>query len=172
MSSYSPLEYHEKLPKEVQRVVDNWKEKRAVMMQDTMHKWVDCTLQDDPSLTRTSIPFLRVFVKAYRTYSARAQKKRAPGNGAKPLMKNEGAILTTWRISEEQCNLSKEGNVIRVRNLAVKSTLHDGLLQLTEMLRRKRRNTLHPQFNNFTFPVTKNGLIYRWFACIFFPKSV
>jgi len=131
MLSYSPSDYYEKLPKEGQRIVDNWKEKRAVMMQDMTRKWVDSTLQEDPSLTRTSIPFLRVFVKAYRTNSAGAQKKRASGNGAEPPMKNEGAILTIWRISEEQCNLIKEGNVIRVRNLAVKSTLHDGLLQLT-----------------------------------------
>eukprot|EP00957_Ditylum_brightwellii_P078240 5949050-Ditylum_brightwellii.AAC.1 len=48
MLSYSPSDYYEKLPKEGQRIVDNWKEKRAVMMQDMTRKWVDSTLQEDP----------------------------------------------------------------------------------------------------------------------------
>merc|ERR1719296_347407 len=46
------------------------------------------------------------------------------------MTQSESAELTIWRVSEEQLHLMKEGTVVRMKNLGVKSE-RNGLLQIT-----------------------------------------
>eukprot|EP00586_Coscinodiscus_wailesii_P000068 CAMPEP_0172480112 /NCGR_PEP_ID=MMETSP1066-20121228/5055_1 /TAXON_ID=671091 /ORGANISM="Coscinodiscus wailesii, Strain CCMP2513" /LENGTH=1175 /DNA_ID=CAMNT_0013241137 /DNA_START=62 /DNA_END=3586 /DNA_ORIENTATION=+ len=125
-SASSPFDYYEKLPQNEKRIVDLWKEKRYTLMQDLMQKTIDETLQENEQLeTRESTPFIKLMVKTLQrdegTHCGRINK----------IDNNVGAILTVWNVSEDQLSRLKEGNVLRIKNVAVKPSLRDEMLQLS-----------------------------------------
>ena len=121
LSSVSPQDYYENLSIDGRNEIDKWKDKREFMVQDRTRKEIDTLLQDDASLFRSSIPFLKLFVKAHHKDNL---------NRGDAVKERNCAILTIWRVSESQIEILKEGNIIRFKSLAVKDVLHDGFLQL------------------------------------------
>ena len=134
LTSVSPQDYYEQVSVDEKDIIDKWKGKREFMVQDRTRKEVDSLLQDDATLFRSSIPFLKLFVKAYH------KDNLSRRDGAKD---KNCAILTIWRVSESQLEILKEGNIIRFKSLAVKDVLHDGFLQLNA--NRKTFMQLSPQ---------------------------
>ena len=79
---------------------------------------IEDSLKDHAAPDRTSIPYIRVLVKALcRSKQTEKSQKMT-------------AELTVWRVSEEHLHLLKEGAVVRMKNLGVKSG-RGGLLQLS-----------------------------------------
>lgn len=96
----------------------SWTEKRRFLLQRRVQEEIEAELEMDGSLLRQSTPFIRV-----KVHSLAATK-------AVDTL-SETAMLTVWDPSEEQLNLLKEGSTIEVQDIAVRSALFDGLLQLT-----------------------------------------
>lgn len=81
-------------------------------------KSIEDSLKDHSTPERSSVPYIRVLVNAF------CRSKQANDRDAKV------AELTVWRVSEEHLHLLKEGTVVRMKNLGVKSD-RGGLLQLS-----------------------------------------
>lgn len=73
---------------------------------------IEANMEVEDSLLRQSTPFVSVFVKSVDD---------APC---------EGALLTLWNPNEQQESLLKEGTIVQFRNLDLKATKHEGVLQL------------------------------------------
>lgn len=123
MASASPGDFYEQLSRSDQAIIDKWKERRDYLLRDMVQKEIEARLEGDTALCRESTPFIRVFVKSYDTREA-----DAVGYAVNTC---EGAMLTIWDPSEQQFGILHEGNVVRIRNLAVRASKHEGLLQMT-----------------------------------------
>jgi hypothetical protein len=122
MKSVSPSDFYEQLSRCDQVVVDKWKEKRDTLLRGMTQKVIEERLNSDTAMFRESTPFIRVFVKSYHPFN---EKKGTEEPAC------EGALLTIWNPSEQQLGLLREGHVVRIRNLSVRATKHEGLIQLT-----------------------------------------
>ena len=107
--------FYDHLSKSDQACINQWKERRTCILYEKVRKEIDAKLEIDESMFRESIPFIRVFVTSF-----------APTNE-----NCGGAILTIWNYTEDQMAQFKEGNVVRVHNLSVRGSKHEGMLQLT-----------------------------------------
>jgi len=114
--------HYENLPNEGKRIIDSWHEKRVIMIQERMRKLVESAIEDDKSLGATGIPFVKVLIKVVQ---------RNPKVQKHIKRENKEAMLTIWRVTDEQLNILKEGSVVRVKRIGVKNRLGDGVLQLT-----------------------------------------
>jgi hypothetical protein len=123
MASASPGDLYEQLSQSDQAIVEKWKEKRDYLLRDMVQKEIEARLEGDTALCRESTPFIRVFVKSYDTRESDAVSYA--------VNSCEGAMLTIWNPSEQQIGLLREGHVVRIRNLAVRASKHEGLLQIT-----------------------------------------
>lgn len=119
--SNSPEEYYEKLGATEQKIVDNWSQKRSMLLQSMVSKSIEDSLKDHSPTERSSSPYVKLLVKAF------CKSKPPHHRQGKQSMSAE---LTIWRVSEEQLHLMKEGSVVRMKNLGVKSD-RGGLLQLS-----------------------------------------
>ena len=119
MKSAYPENYYTNLSNDLKHQIDQWQEKRTLLIQKQLHKLVDQTLEDDDSFHSPGVPLIRVMVKAIYDIE----------NTSKPIENNE-AMLTIWQVTDEQLSILKEGSVIRLKNIGVKSSLRDGMLQL------------------------------------------
>ena len=122
--SNSPEEYYEKLGAAERKIVDDWTEKRSMLLQSMVSKSIEDSLKDHSSSQRTSAPYVKVLVKAFYHSKRTARNLDHPAS-----TQSKSAELTIWRVSEEQLHLMKEG-VVRMKNLYPKSD-RDGLLQLS-----------------------------------------
>lgn len=122
VASNSPEDYYANLTESEQNIVDDWTTKRHLLMQNKVAKSIEDAVKDHSHSERTSLPYLRVLVKAF---CRSKQKGRRQTN-----KQSKTAELTIWRVTEEQLHLMKEGTVVRMKNVAVKSD-HDGMLQLS-----------------------------------------
>ena len=118
MTTNSPEEYFEKLGMAEKEIINDWSQKRQMLMQSMISKSIEDSLKDHSSSERSSSSYVRVLVKAFchSKYQSDTQS-------------NQLAELTIWRASEEQLHLVKEGSVVRMKDLGVKSD-RGGLLQL------------------------------------------
>jgi len=114
--SNSPDEYYEKLPSTEKRVVDDWNERRPVLLQSMVSKLIG-DLRDESVPERKSNPYVKTLVKTFH------RDHRAASTQA-------SAELTVWRVSDDQFDLLKEGTVLRMKNLGIKEKSRDGFLQL------------------------------------------
>ena len=121
MKSNSPEEYYEKLGITEKKIIDDWTQKRLLLLQGLVSKSIEDSMKDSSSSKRTSVPYLKVHVKAF------CRSKYTPKNLEAQTMSAE---LKVWRVSEEQLHVLKEGTVVRMKNLDVKAG-RDGLLQLS-----------------------------------------
>lgn len=120
VASISPEEYYENLPATEQKIVDEWSKKRQVLTQNKVAKSIEGSVKDNSLSERISVPYLRVLVKSfYRSKKGHRHAKR-----------NVIAELTIWRVSEDQLQLMREGTVVRIKNISVRSD-HEGILQLS-----------------------------------------
>ena len=117
--SLSPGDFFDGLAKEDKQEIEKWRSKRGSMLQARIQQEIQAKMEDEPSLARDSTPFLKVLVKSYDRTLIR-----------QPPTVNDEAILTIWSPSEEQCNLVKEGAVLRFENLATRDK-YEGRLQLS-----------------------------------------
>ena len=120
MTSNFPEEYYERLGDAEKKGINDWKERRSLLMQSMTSRSVVDSLNDQTICERTSLPYVRVLVKGF--YHSRQKGRHARAE-------QKSADLTIWRVSDEQLNRLKEGTVLRMKNLAVKSG-RDGRLQL------------------------------------------
>ena len=123
MKSTSPCSFYEQLSRCDQVVVDKWTEKRDTLLRDMAQKEIEARLDGDTAMFRESTPFIRVFVKSYNPIDT--EKATENENVCR------GGLLTIWNPSEQQLNLLREGHVVRIRNLSVRDSKHEGLMQLT-----------------------------------------
>jgi len=123
MAHADPLEFYQKLDSSDQKLVEDWKDRRIEVLRDLQQKSVDCALENESSMTRNTIPFVKFLVKAFQT----GQKHSSTDKNNEDI----SGILTIWRPSEEQNNILKEGTAVRLKNVSVKSALHSGKLQLS-----------------------------------------
>ncbi len=117
-----PEDYYENLTSTEKTIVDDWMKKRQLLVQNKVAKSVQDSVKDQSTLERTSVPYLRVLVKSLCPSKQKIRRR------AREL--NMTAELTIWRVSEEQLHLVKEGAVVRMKNVSVRSD-HDGILQLS-----------------------------------------
>lgn len=132
MKCGSPSDFYERLTAREKCSIDKWKEQRDALLQTRIRKEVETVIECDSSLMRESTPFVRVLVKTFNRNlpTADDRDESEPGSVSSPP-ESESALLTVWRCTEEQLGVLKEGSMIRVRNLAVRKTKRDGLIQLT-----------------------------------------
>jgi len=124
VASNSPEEHYEKLGVAEKKIVDDWTKKRLMLLQSMVSKSIEESLKDHSSSERTSEPYIKVLVKAF---CHSRQIARNLDHHAKT--QKMSAELTIWRVSEEQLQLMKEGTIVRMKNLGVKS--NRGGLQLS-----------------------------------------
>lgn len=79
-------------------------------------------MKDDPSTERKSKSYVKVLVMAFSSHNEHS-------NGTQTA--KQTAELTIWRVSDDQFELFKEGSVVRMRNVVVKSKSKRGMLQLS-----------------------------------------
>lgn len=118
--SNSPTEYYEKLGTFEKNVVDEWANKRGVLLQNMISRSIEESMKDDPSVERKSKSYVKLLVKAFSPSSTSTERHTSPT-----------AELMIWRVSDDQFDLVKEGSVVRFRNLVVKSRSKCGILQLS-----------------------------------------
>lgn len=118
--SNSPTEYYEKLGTSEKKLVDEWADKRGVLLQNMISRSIEDSMRHDPSVERKSKPYVKILVKALSSVDTSTTEIDTPT-----------AELTIWRVSDDQFDLVKEGSVVRFRNLAVKSRTKCGVLQLS-----------------------------------------
>lgn len=123
MTKASPRDFYDQLSQSDQIMIDKWKDKRDHLLRDMVQKEIEAQLEGDTALFRESTPFVRVFMKSYNSTNGDAEEF-TEGTC-------EGAMLTIWNPSELQLGLLWEGNVLRIRNVSMRSSKHEGLLQLT-----------------------------------------
>lgn len=107
------IEYSDVIPGGDRQIMEKWRLHREKLIRKYVEEEVDTNIQDSGSLCRESTPFVTAFVKSL------------------PSIVCQGAVLTVWNITDSQQALLREGNIVTFRNLAVKATTHEGLLQLT-----------------------------------------
>ena len=107
--------FYDHLSKADKACIDQWKERRTCILYEKVRKELESQLENDESMFRESTPFIRVLVTSFSPTTEICG----------------GAILTLWNYNEDQLALFKEGNVVRVHNLSVRGSKHEGMLQLT-----------------------------------------
>ncbi len=115
--SNSPEEYYEKLSSSEKKAVDDWNERRPVLLQSMVSKFIGDSLRNESAPERKSNPYVKTLVKTFHRDHTKVSTQAS-------------AELTVWRVSDEQFDLLKEGAVLRMKNLGVKEKNRDGLLQL------------------------------------------
>jgi hypothetical protein len=156
MKSASPCDFYEQLSRCDQVVVDKWKEKRDTLLRDMAQKEIEARLDGDTAMFRESTPFIRFFVKSYNSFN----KKKGTDESV-----CEGALLTIWNPSEQQLSLLREGHVVRIRNLSVRATKHEGLMQLTAGAKTQMESILSSPL--LPSKLTSLGYTNRVFAKLF-----
>lgn len=112
MKSVSPEEFYQSQSLEEQREINKWREKRFTIFQELTQKSINQTLKERNQLCRESIPFCRFLVRTRTSGSVYA-------------------LLTAWQITDDHMNILQEGNVVRMRDVIVKDSIRDGMLQLS-----------------------------------------
>lgn len=91
------------------------------MLRDRMREEIDAKLEEHEDLFRPSTPFLKIIVES----------SNRRNDGKFPKNRCDEALLTVWNPSDQQLESIRDGALIRVKNLAVKDTRFDGILQLS-----------------------------------------
>ncbi|GKY94911.1 hypothetical protein MPSEU_000456000 [Mayamaea pseudoterrestris] len=117
VSHDSPEEFYNGLPREQQREIEHWRDKRSTLLQKLVQGEATAKLEEHDLVFVPSKPFIRILVRSVISDS---------GDGS-----NEEAVLTIWDPCEEQLNVIKEGGKITVVNVGVKAERFDGKLQLS-----------------------------------------
>jgi len=120
MSAAQPEVYYASLSHSERVIIDQWDESYPRLIQEKASRIIELSLQSNPDMVRASTRFVRLLVQAYSSNS----------NNRKLETRNQ-AVITVWNVSDEQLEILTEGNVIAVKQLGVKESLHDGLLQLS-----------------------------------------
>lgn len=115
--SNSPEEYYENLSTAEKKVVDDWNERRPVLLQSMVSKYIGDSMREESAPERKSNPYVKTLVMTFHRDQMNASTQAS-------------AELTVWRVSDEQFDLLKEGTVVRMKNVGVKEKSRDGFLQL------------------------------------------
>lgn len=115
-ASNSPEECYENFSSIEKKIVDDWKQRRPVLLQNMMSKYIGDSMKEESAPERTSNPYVKMLVKTYHSDRTFVSTQAA-------------AEMTVWRVSDEQLDMLKEGAVIRMTNLGVKEKCRDGFLQ-------------------------------------------
>eukprot|EP00804_Cyclotella_cryptica_P025164 CCRYP_013006-RA/>CCRYP_013006-RA protein AED:0.02 eAED:0.02 QI:0/0.5/0.33/1/1/1/3/543/2765 len=122
--SNTPVEYYDMLDAADKKVIDDWTQKRAFLLQAMISKSVEDSMRDDPSTERNSRPYVKLLVRALCRQENSSDKPRSKGISL-------ASELTIWRVSDDQYDLVSEGSVVRMKNLVVKSEDRSGIFQLS-----------------------------------------
>jgi hypothetical protein len=120
MKSRSTSDFYADLQESEKLAIDNWTQRRSVLLQDRMRQEIDARLEENDELLPPSTPFLRVRVKGFGA-------RKFDGDGADC----EEALLTIWNPSTEQLDAIKEGAVVRMKYVAVRDNKYEGRIQLS-----------------------------------------
>ena len=105
-ASVSPCIFYSNLNPSKQKEIEEWKNKRNIMINGNIQKSVTKSLQSEVGMERKCTSFIRLNVRA-TTLTENERNKMS-----KTKRTNE-AILTVWDPSEEQLELGKEKLVDR-----------------------------------------------------------
>ena len=131
MASNAMCDYYERLSRDDKATVDRWEERRSSMINDMTRRRIDAKMQSNVSLFRSSTPFLRITVKSLQNSPPPSSTTDDDEDKERIIPNQPSATLTVWRMTEDQSNILKEGTVIRIKDLAVKSELRDEMLQFS-----------------------------------------
>ena len=131
MASNAMCDYYEGLSRDDKAIVDRWEERRSTMINDMTRRMIDAKMQSNVSLFRSSTPFLRITVKSLQDPPPQTCAADEDEDKERIIPNQPSATLTVWRMTEDQSNVLKEGTVIRIKDLAVKSELRDEMLQFS-----------------------------------------
>jgi hypothetical protein len=140
MDSRSASDFYADLQESEKLAIDNWKLRRAVLLQDRMRQEIDARLEEHDELLPPSTPFVRVLVKGF---------------GARQLDFDE-ALLTIWNPAAEQLDSLKEGAVVRMKNIAVRENKYEGRIQLSA----NSRTAMSTIFENLPQPELSKYITY------------
>jgi len=115
--SNAPDEYYENLSSAEKKVVDDWNERRPVLLRSMISKYIGDSMREESAPERKSNPYVKMLVVTFH-------------RNRMIVSTQTSAELTVWRVSDEQFELLKEGTVVRMKNLGVKEKSRDGILQL------------------------------------------
>jgi hypothetical protein len=109
-------------------IIDDWESKYPKLIQEYARRIVDQEMQLNANIIRASSPFLRLHVHAYSSdfdcgdddYMSDHLKD----------VRNQG-VLTVWNVTDYHLDILTEGTVVSAKNVSVKGSLHEGLLQLS-----------------------------------------
>uniref|UniRef100_A0A7S1BKW6 Tower domain-containing protein n=1 Tax=Corethron hystrix TaxID=216773 RepID=A0A7S1BKW6_9STRA len=119
IKSADEVDFCESLDVSDKKVVDKWRNDRMDIIRKLQRKYVDDALQKHPSNLRRVKSFVKMVVGSFI-------KNGIESN----VTKRHQATLTIWDITEEQYQILGEGKVIQFKNLSVKASLHDSVIQL------------------------------------------
>ncbi len=129
MASNAMCDYYERLSRDDKAIVDRWEERRSTLIGDMTRRMIDAKMQSNVSLIRSSTPFLRLTVKTLQNLPSTSATGEDDDECILP--NHPSATLTVWRMTEDQSTALKEGTVVRIKDLAVKSELRDEMLQFS-----------------------------------------
>jgi hypothetical protein len=101
------------------RVVDSWRNHRSPLVQALLQQEIDAKLEEVEEDFVVTTPYVRILVRSLDT------RRHEDGDTS------EIGMLTLWNPSEDQLEVAREGNAIRIKNLCVGSHCFEGLQQLT-----------------------------------------
>ena len=128
-ASNAMCDYYERLSRDDKAAVDRWEERRSTLIGDMTRRMIDAKMQSNVSLIRSSTPFLRLTVKTLQNLPSTSATVEDDDECILP--NHPSATLTVWRMTEDQSTALKEGTVVRIKDLAVKSELRGEMLQFS-----------------------------------------
>lgn len=114
-----PEDFYAHLGADDRRIIDYWRDHRSPRVQALLQQEIDAKLEDFEDDFVLTTPYVRILVRSLiDTPGAKADS-------------SELGMLTIWNPSEEQLEVVREGNAIRIKNLGVGSHSFEGLQQFT-----------------------------------------
>jgi hypothetical protein len=112
-----PDDFYEDLSSCDMSIVDSWRGRRDAILRDRMLGEMNAKLEEHGQESSPSTRFFRVQVRG--------------SDDAMTSQPSAEAMLTIWNPSDEHLEEIKDGSVLRVKNLDVKTCRFDGLIQLS-----------------------------------------
>jgi hypothetical protein len=125
-ASNEPMEYYERLNFEQRHEVDQWNNRRTVLLQDRVQQEMSAKLEEYEDINQVSTPLLKVVVTDPNGCEIQQRNDYEVSSST-----NGSAVITFWNPSQDQIEVLREGSVVSVRNLNVRKGRFDGMLQLS-----------------------------------------
>ena len=128
MASIQPESHYASLSNTDKEIIDDWEQNYPRLIQDKARKLIEQSMQSNPDMIRASTRFVRIHVQAY---PSNPFERNNDCKSRKISDDRNQALLTVWNVTDEQLDILTEGNVVAAKNVAVKGSLYENLMQLS-----------------------------------------